>query len=721
MADMSNSSHLRTAVTAAIVAALSAVPAAAQTTAPLPTQTAQDPSVRLTLPSVNVTAQKEVQDKQKAPVSVTAVTADTIRAAGIVTVSDAALFAPNVYFTEFTARKLSTARFRGVSASPANPGVTTFIDGVPQFNTNSSSLDLLDVEQIEFVRGPQSALFGRNTLGGLINITSARPSNGAWTGFAELPIANHGGVTVRGGASGRIIADRLSGAVSFAHASRDGYTVNTITDNDLDDRSAFSGKGQLLWTPTSAWEARLILSGERARDGDYALQDLGSLRQAPFEAARDFEGRTDRDIFSTTILARHTRDALVFTSTTGIVRWTTQDRTDLDYTPLSLITRDNTEQDLQFTQELRVATAPDAPVALRGGASLSWQAGLFFFTQGYEQQAVNTLSGLPMLPVVVELTSPQAELDDAGFGLFGQGTVALNDRLNLTAGLRIDYESKSADLRTFSDPPFLPGATVEAEESFANVSPQFAATYQWRPETMIYATFGGGYKAGGFNPASPAGLEAYDEEHTWLLEGGVKTSWMDGRVTTNASLFTLSWTDLQLNVPDLSLPAQFYISNAGGARSTGVEFEVSGRAAPGIDVFGALGVTSARFGDDAVSNGVSVADNKLANTPGYTFSLGAQYSRELNPSATLYGRGELAWYGAFQYDDANTASQEAYSIANLRVGVRGRVLFVEGWMRNAFDTTYIPVAFPYPGFAPSGFVGEMGAPRTFGITGGVRF
>ena len=94
--------------------------------------------------------------------------------AGIDIPSEAGVYAPNVYFTEFSARKLSNARFRGIGASPANPSITTFFDGVPQLNANSSSIDLVDVDQIEFVRGPQSALFGRNALGGLINAIFAK-------------------------------------------------------------------------------------------------------------------------------------------------------------------------------------------------------------------------------------------------------------------------------------------------------------------------------------------------------------------------------------------------------------------------------------------------------------------------------------------------------------------------------------------------------------------
>ena len=113
----------------------------------------QSAPVRITVPTVIVTAQKEPADVQRVPVSVTVASKETIANAGIGIVSDAAIYAPNTYFSEFSARALSFARFRGIGSSPANPGITTFIDGVPQLNTNSSSIDFLDVEQVEFVRG----------------------------------------------------------------------------------------------------------------------------------------------------------------------------------------------------------------------------------------------------------------------------------------------------------------------------------------------------------------------------------------------------------------------------------------------------------------------------------------------------------------------------------------------------------------------------------------
>ena len=685
-------------------------------------QSAQQTPTRTTLPTLIVTAQKEPVDVQTLPMSVTAVSKDVIASAGITIVSDAAVYAPNTFFSEFSARALSFARFRGIGSSPANPGITTYIDGVPQLNTNSSSIEFLDVEQVEFVRGPQSALFGRNALGGLVGVTSSRPSLTKWTGNVSVPVGNIGAREVRAGVSGPL-ADRLAVSVAMSRRDRDGFTTNELTGHDLDYRSATSGKAQVLWTPAN-WEARAIVTGERARDGDLALNDLGALRRKPFRAARDFEGRNDRDILSTTVLTRREGQRYAFSTTTGFVRWTTRGVTDLDYTPLSLVTRDNAEEDTQFTQEIRLASAANAPARLSGVAALRWQTGLFVFTQNYEQDAINTFAPFLLSRSIgfpVSQHSPQSALDDVGVGVYGQGTVTFRERLDVTVGARVDHEAKTAALDTFFSPQIAPATVVAAERSFSNVSPQLAMAYRFQAKRMAYASVGSGFKAGGFNPASPAGSEAYREEQTWHLEGGMKTSWAGGKVSANAAVFLIDWDDLQSNLPNPAVPAQFYIANVGGARSTGMELELSARPQSNVDLFGALGYTRARFAEGSVSSGLDVSDNELPSTPGYTASVGAQYSRGLGSAASLYSRAEAVFYGAFHYDDANTERQEAYALANFRTGVRGKHVFAEAWVKNAFDTRYIPIAFAYGSFAPSGFVGESGPPRTFGITGGLTF
>ena len=465
---------------------------------------------------------------------------------------------------------------------------------------------------------------------GLVNVTSVRPSLSAWTGSAYVPLGNSSARELRAGLSGPIVNGRLGLAASMAYGQRDGFTRNEITGRTLDDRSAFAGKAQLLWTPSAAWEARAIVSGERARDGDYALHDLAALRATPFRAARDFEGFTHRDILNTTVLARREGARLAFSTTTGFVRWKTEDATDLDYSPLPLVTRENAEDAFQFTQEVRLASAAGAPVRVSDAVSLKWQTGVFLFTQNYDQDAVNNFAPFllsPFLGFPVSQTSPQAQLDDAGVGVYGQATTTLRDRLDVTAGARFDYETKDARLSTFFTPGIAPPTDVTGEESFSNVSPQLAVAFRPGPDRTVYAALSRGFKAGGFNPSSPVGREAYAEEHTWHVEGGLKTSF-GGRVSASAAVFFIDWEDLQLNLPDPAVPAQFFIANAGAATSKGIEVEVNARVTPvspgpsgrtlDVDVFGALGYTHARFGESSAASGLQVEGNDLPNAPGYT-------------------------------------------------------------------------------------------------------
>jgi iron complex outermembrane receptor protein len=178
---------------------------------------------------------------------------------------------------------------------------------------------------------------------------------------------------------------------------------------------------------------------------------------------------------------------------------------------------------------------------------------------------------------------------------------------------------------------------------------------------------------------------------------------------------------MQLNVPNQFVPGQFYIANVAGARSRGIELEVRGRPHSHLDVMGSLGFVNAHFAAGSVSSGVDVAGNKLPNTPGYTAAVGAQWSRPLAAGSDVYARGDLSFFGSYRYDDANREGQGAYSLADVRAGVRVKSVRVEAWVKNAFDTRYIPVAFAYGSLAPSGFIGEMGLPRTFGVSVGVTF
>ena len=681
------------------------------------------------LPVITVVADKQPAPVQDVPVSVTAVTGQTLSNDGVTTVKDASIFAPNVFVNEFGARKLSNPYFRGIGSSPNNPGITTYIDGVPQLNSNSSSIELLDVDQVEFVRGSQTGLYGRNTIGGSINITSRQPYLTAWRTEAEGGFGNYNFSEARLSVSGPIIPNELGLGLASGYSARDGYTRNDVTGHLLDSRNDLFGKVQLLWRPAGDWEVRLLLTGERDRDGDYALGDLGMIRANPHHVSHDFEGYTHRDIVAPTLQIEHKGAAVDFTIITGVVHWQTSDMTDLDYTanPALYSTRLNSEKETQFTEEFRFASSKDAPLELTDDLKLKWQTGLFTFTQDYKQDAYNDLSSsFAGLGPGFRLSQQQnADLQDVGAGIYGQTTLTAWDKLDFTLGLRCDWERKDAGFETtntvFLPPPFggVFPSTVSVGKDYTAISPHCSLEYHLTKDQSVYATVMRGHKAGGFNAAAPAGSESYGEEHTLDYELGCKTSWLDNRLQVNFSAFYIDWQNIQTNQPNPSSPGQFYIANGGAAASKGVELELIARPVSNWDIFGGIGYTDARFLSGSTDGGVNVSGNKLQYAPVFTANAGLQYSLVLCKEATAYARAEVVGCGRYDYNNQNTASQAAYALTNFRLGVRGARWFAEGWIKNAFDINYVPVAFTYN--SVSGMIGESGAPMTCGVRVGLDF
>jgi iron complex outermembrane receptor protein len=318
-------------------------------------------------------------------------------------------------------------------------------------------------------------------------------------------------------------------------------------------------------------------------------------------------------------------------------------------------------------------------------------------------------------------------LGDSGLGLYGKARFTAWKKLSFTAGLRFDYESKDADLRSSSGP------SISPSDSFSEVSPQFSLAYQFTPNHMAYVSATRGYKAGGFNPAptgipAPAGTESYGPEHTWNYELGHKAKWLEDKIETTVALFYIDWQNLQLNQQIPFSGGQYFIGNAGRANSKGLEVETRYRPYSWWELFGMVGYTRARFlsGSSAynANSGVNqgVDGNTLPYAPTFNANMGSQISWAPCRYAKLYFRVQLSKYGDFQYDASNAAGQTSYQLVNFRGGVRTKHWFAEGWADNAFNAHYVPIAIPYAQLgAPSGYIGESGAPVTYGARFGLNF
>ncbi len=681
--------------------------------------------------TITVTAQKEAEPALSVPLSVTAITAAVIQEADINVVKKAAAYAPNVFIVEFSSRAVSNPFFRGVGGSPTNPGVSTFIDGVPQLNSFSSNIEMLDVAQIEFVRGPEGALYGRNTAGGLINISS-RPNSEVWTTRAQVSFGSYGLRDLRASVSSPMLRGRFGFNLAGGYGSRDGYTQNMTTGNDLDGRLTAFWKGQMFFKPSGQMKIRLVVSGERERDGDYALGDLDYIRTNPNRVRRDFEGFTDRDVYSATLMADYHGDVMDVSSISGGVWWKNRSFTDLDYQTATLANgglyalRDNVDRQRQFTQEFRFTSTRNKPISLTGALCLDWQGGIFIFKQNYRQNAANDISSIyGFFPRRVSFSS--SALDDWGLGIYGQAKFIAWGRLDFSAGLRFDYEDKSGILGSTGSPQSVLG------KSFSQASPQFSISYRHAGNQMAYIAASRGYKAGGFNPAptgvpAPPGTESYGAEHTWSYELGYKARWLKSRIESMITFFYIDWKNLQLNQQIPLSGGQYYIGNAGAANSKGMEIEARYYPFSWWELFATVGYTRARFlsGSYAFNSNLginqAVAGNILPFTPTYTASAGVQISRSIFSRAMVYLRYQIGMSGSFQYDASNTMGQSSFSVNSFRGGVRIKHWFAEGWVDNAFNAHYMPIAIPYAQLgAPSGYVGESGTPRTLGIRAGISF
>jgi iron complex outermembrane receptor protein len=675
--------------------------------------------------TITVTARKEPEAALSIPLSITALTDSALQDADIREIHQAADYSPNTFINEFTARALSNPFFRGIGGSPTNPGVSTFIDGVPQLNSFSSNIEMIDVGQIEFVRGPEGALFGRNTAGGLINITS-RPSTEIWTGRAQTEFGNYSYRNVRASISGPLLKDYLYLNLAGGYSGRDGYTRNDVTNRSLDKRAAGFGKGQLFVRIGDRWNMKLIVSGERDRDGDYALGDLASIRSNPNHVRHDFEGYNHRSVGSTTFSVDYHSRILDISSISGGVWWRHHSLTDLDYQTATLAnnglyaTRDTVNRQYQFTQEFRVASPRDTAFRFSNDLDLKWQAGIFLFRQNYQQDAENVF--------YQSLSSTSAaDLDDWGIGLYGQTEISAWEKLHVTAGLRFDYENKSADLGG--------GGSYSGglDNSFSEASPQFSVAYHHTPHQMSYMTVSRGYKAGGFNPPptgvpAPEGTDVYDAENTWNYELGHKAEWLGNKLVSTVALFYIDWKNLQLNQQIPFGGGQYFIANAGTAFSRGVEIEMKYYPYPWWELFGMVGQTHARFLGGSIAYDANagldqaIGGNTLPFAPTYLGNAGTQISWAPNHYAKMYLRIQVSMHGDFLYDASNAEGQANYSLTGFRGGARGTHWFAEGWIENAWNVHYVPIAIPYAQLgAPSGYIGESGSPRTYGGRAGIHF
>jgi iron complex outermembrane receptor protein len=635
----------------------SATPAATPSASPAASPAAVAPAADdLTLETVIVTAEKREQRLQDVPASVTALGGKEIEDAQITDLRDATYRAPNVINSTFSA----------VSRQPTN--------------TFHADTDVT---------------------------------------FGSYNLQDY-----RGDISGPIIKDKLFFSLSGGFSERNGYSQNLFDNQPLDGRNHLFGKAQLLWTPTDRLDIRLIVNAERDDDGDFPLYDLASLRRDPRSVDHDFTGVAQRDLAQYALNAAYHGESIEITDVFAFQQWSSHEVTDLDESPEDLLRRRNNQSEYNFINELRLANPADKPIVLGPDAKLKYLAGLFAFRQDQSEFIGNETrpAGAQLLGSPFPFTAfTDAQILNYGVGVYGDTTLTLYDKLEISGGVRYDYEHDHGNIVNSNSVPEIPGSTIEGSREFDQVSPRAELGYHWTKDLFTYASANKGYKAGGYNltPPPDPSKNSFGPEKSLDYELGVKSDWLQHRVALDADLFYIDWRHQQLDVPT-GEPSVYFTDNVGKSQTKGAELEATIRPLENWDIFGGIGYTNAQFRQYTQTNGVSANGHQLPFAPTITWNVGSQYTLQLRPSLKSWIRAEVLGTGRYFYDASNAASQDMYILTNFRVGVGGTHWRVEGYLNNAFNTHYVPIAFPFQ-LAASGYVGESGDPQTAGVRLGFSY
>lgn len=669
---------------------------------------AQEVRKEYQLERMTVTAQKKEENMQDLPISASIFSDITLEDAGIEDMSDLVFFTPNVFMKESSAE--NELVIRGISSfntsiySPAG----VYVDGVNLPLHYMYNTELLDLERVEVLRGPQGTLYGRNCESGVVNLISKQPDNK----FEAKVLSEYGSYNSwRFGAniSGPIIENQLFLGAAMQYKLSDGYIENKYNDNDASaEKERKDGRATLRWTPTDQWDISFIAdvmdtddqqNSYRYRTGAFAT-DSYKIRHNVTDEYSEQEGNGQ------TFRLKYEGDAINVISVTGFRKYSHRYDTDMDCTddPGPWFNWGASPSDYEIhhmSEEIRISS-PDN----RG--SFEWLIGGYGFKEDTEIFNDKPVWGM----------SADTDMNTNGYAFFGQVTYTLLEKLHLTAGLRYDHQ----DLEGTMTGTNMAGAVdLDKDLDYDEWLPKFSIAYDFSEDMMAYASVSKGYMVGGYNYGyMPSSEEAFyfDAEYTWNYEVGVKSSWLDKRLLADLSVFYIDIDDKQ--VVEWSMLLGNKVENAASAHSRGVELELQARPLRSLSVFAGFGYVESKFDDwTALQPDGTISDFKdkyLQNAPKYTYSLGMAYHHQKG----FFARADLLGTGEFYGDAGNHTRQEAYAIVNLRVGYAADHWDVVLWCKNLFDEEYVTVLYDNTSMGLGELV-QDGEPQMIGATATYRF
>ncbi|MEM9681977.1 MAG: TonB-dependent receptor [Pseudomonadota bacterium] len=676
------------------------------------------------LRDITVTARRTEELVQDVPGSVLAIPAEEIERSNITSIQGVKQRSPNLNIAETGERVFTDISIRGIAditgGQATGSTVGIYIDEVivnPTGSTVAVDPNLLDLERVEVLYGPQGTAFGRGTIGGAINYVTRKPTED-FEATIDAEVGSNPDGLVRTILNGSLSGDRTLMARLVAFGQYDDGFIDTPNIGGSIDSQDYGARLSLRSQPTDRLTLDLGGSFDRTkyRAPNYAtLDSVQGDGDLELLINTDGDSRVDRGLVN--FRGTYDFDAGTMISNTAYVRTKYVSDGDGDYTEIDGLFQNSDFKTESISQELRFDSETFVVPLLRetgvlAGVNASW-------AENELGGSILNLSNSPFGPPGSSIPFGfKNEVFDVG--IFGEFRFRPVQKLELAAGGRFTYNEVEISQAGF-----------ESERAtFINFSPKGSARYDWTEDFSTYVLISTGFKSGGFNAlgTGPFSGEKFDNETAINYDGGFKSSWFDDRLFVNTSAFALFYNDIQVSsLLDFGTgtPARI-VQNAASARSVGTELEIVALPFDGLQLNLGYGFADAKFTDFPNAPGGDATGEQLPNAPKHTLSLVGDYAYPVfKEFGDAFVRAEYSYTSSFSdQPDVGANVFKAYDILNLRVGIRAERFEIEAFVENLLNEKYANGSTVGGTFAQIFGVSEpfeVGATRRFGARAKIQF
>ena len=729
-----------------------------------------------------VVARKREERVIDVPIAVTALSTAQLAKMGANDLSGVQGAVPNVNIVQGRGSASSANFFiRGIGQPDAlqtfDPAVGVYVDGVYLSRIQGALLNLYDVQRVEVLRGPQGTLYGKNTIGGAVNIVSKKPDLQVLKGEASLTYGRFNEVTAKGYVSAPLISDKLAVSLAGLYDKRDGLVTDPLTGRKYNDRDNLSFRGILRAKPSETIEILLSADVTRQRNAatlGYLTAPLvqtnfatGATVLAPGEPYGPYTYKASTSLLpgqgqkldhwgvSGTINAELGGD-FTLTSITAYRHLKTAFFVDIDATQFKVGDVFVGIDQHQFSQELQLKY---------NGDKLKGVLGVYFLNEqvnSHQEAYADDLFKFGAVPITFTRLVDDAQ-NTKSYAAFGQATYDFTSQFSITAGLRYTKENKRYNRFTttistlgllnglaYNYPANLPAPYTGIDKaSYEAWTPMVSASFKPTPDTLIYASASRGFKGGGFNgrvngngdiSVTVNGVTtiypSFAPEKVWTYEVGAKGSFMDGRLMISADYFYSDYKDFQARVgngTNVGLGGSFPVLNAGKLRIQGIEIEAMARPTPALTLTASLGWLDAKYktfddprrvppGAFSCNPTGAAITCEPAFAPPLSLRFGADYKLPLGDRASLTLGGDARFVDKqfLSIDNRPGLTEDGYWLGSVYAQVDKGQFYLRAMVKNIGNTLYKTDGqeFSSVGNIQTVYYGD---PRTWNVTVGVKF